>query len=68
MKLGAMILGLVFAAVALIYFLMPAGSLPHFFPGFEPGSDHVHVKHGVASLAVALGLFFFARFVGRSSR
>jgi hypothetical protein len=68
MKTGAVVLGLVFAAIAIVYFVMPAGSLPTFFPGFEAGSARIHVKHGVASLAVAAVLFCVAWFVGRSPR
>jgi hypothetical protein len=68
MKTGAVVLGLVFAAIAIVYFVMPAGSLPTFFPGFEAGSARIHVKHGVASLAVAAVLFCVAWFVARSPR
>jgi len=68
MKTGAVVLALVFAVVAVVYFALPAGSLPSFFPGFEPGSARVHVKHGVAALAVALVLFAIGWFVGRSPR
>jgi hypothetical protein len=57
---GAVILGLAFVVVAAIYWLMPAGSLPAFFPGFEAGSEHVHLKHAVLSLAAAVVLFFIA--------
>ena len=68
MKIGVVVLALVFAAVAVVYFVLPAGSLPSFFPGFEPGSARIHVKHGVAALAVAIVLFGIAWFVGRSPR
>jgi hypothetical protein len=57
---GAVILGLAFVVVAAIYWLMPAGSLPAFFPGFEAGSEHVHLKHAVVALAAAVVLFFIA--------
>jgi hypothetical protein len=66
MKLGAIILALLFVVLAVVYFVVPAGSLPAFLPGFEAGSDHVHVKHAVASLAVAVVLFGIAWFAGRS--
>jgi len=56
------------AVLAVVYFVVPAGSLPSFFPGFEPGSARVHVKHGVAALAAAIVLFGIAWFVGRSPR
>ncbi len=62
LPLLAGLLGIVFLALAAAYWLIPAGSLPTFFPGFEAGSDHVHFKHGLASLIVALGLFAFAWF------
>ncbi len=68
MKLAFIVLGLVFAAIAIAYFVVPAASLPSFFPGFDPGSTRIHVKHGLASLAVAVVLFAVAWFVGRSPR
>ena len=60
------VLGVIFLVIACVYWLVPAGSLPGFVPGFEAGSAHVHVKHGVASLAVAAACFIVAWFVGRS--
>jgi hypothetical protein len=57
------ILGLVFLALAAIYGLAPAGSLPAFIPGFEAGSEHVHVTHAVVSLIIALVLFALAWFL-----
>jgi hypothetical protein len=54
------ILGLVFVAIALVYWLTPAGGLPAFLPGFEAGSDHVHLTHALGSLVVALALFAVA--------
>ncbi len=56
------ILGVVFLALAALYALTPAGSLPAFLPGFEAGSDHVHMRHALVSLIVALLLFVFAWF------
>ena len=37
-------------------------SLPSFFPGHEAGSNHHHVKHGIASFLVGLACFAFAWF------
>jgi hypothetical protein len=62
---AAIILGLIFAALAAVYWLIPAGSLPAFVPGFEAGSMRIHVKHGVAAAIVAVLLFAVARFYGR---
>jgi hypothetical protein len=54
------LLGLVFLALAAVYWLTPADGLPRFLPGFEAGSDHVHLTHALASLIVALALFAVA--------
>ena len=66
MRAVAVILGLAFAAVAIVYWTMPAGSLPGFLPGFEAGSTLVHVKHGIAAAAVAVLCFAFGWYRGRS--
>jgi hypothetical protein len=59
------VLGVIFLVIACVYWLVPASSLPGFFPGHEAGSTHVHIKHGVASLVVAAVCFVVAWFVGR---
>ena len=41
-------------AVAIVYWVTPAGSLPNFFPGHLAGSTVIHVKHGVAALVAAI--------------
>jgi hypothetical protein len=66
MRSVAIILGLALAAVAVAYWVVPAGSLPGFFPGFEAGSPHVHVKHGLAAAAAAVVLFAIGWYAGRS--
>jgi len=66
MRTVAIVLGLVFAAVAIVYWVLPAGSLPSVFPGFEAGSTRVHVKHGLAAAAAAVVLFAIAWYAGRS--
>ena len=63
---GLVVLGVIFLVIASVYWLVPAGSLPGFVPGFEAGSARVHIKHGVAALAVAAACFIVAWFVGRS--
>jgi len=66
--IGAAVVGVLLLVVAVIYWVEPASSLPGLFPGHEAGSDHHHVKHGIAALVVALGLFAFAWFeTGRRS-
>jgi hypothetical protein len=56
----AAVLGVVFLVLACIYWFVPAGSLPAFMPGFVEGSTHVHVKHGLIALVLALALLGFA--------
>ena len=58
----AVIVGIAFLALALLYFIEPAKSLPGFIPGHEAGSTHHHVKHGIAAVLVGIGCFVFAWF------
>jgi hypothetical protein len=58
----AVILGIVFLAIAIVYWTTDAGSLPSFFPGHEAGSSHIHFKHGLAAAVVAAACFVFAWF------
>lgn len=64
----AMILGALCVVLALVYWFVPAGSLPAFMPGFAPGSADVHVKHGVAAFVVGVVLIAASRFVGGGAR
>jgi uncharacterized membrane protein HdeD (DUF308 family) len=57
------IAGIFFIIIGIIYFALPAKSLP--FPNFlghEAGSTHHHFKHGIASVLVGIGCFVFAWF------
>jgi len=65
MKVVCIILGAALIAVAVIYFMVPADSLPGFFPGHEAGVARVHVKHGVVSGVAGLVLMAVALFMGR---
>ena len=58
----AIVLGVLFLAIAIIYWVDSAGSLPSFFPGHTAGSSHHHIKHGIAALVVSLACFAFAWF------
>jgi hypothetical protein len=66
MRSVAVVLGLAFAALAIVYWTMPAGSLPSFVPGFEAGSTLVHVKHGIAAAVAAVLFFALAWYLGRA--
>jgi hypothetical protein len=58
----AVIIGVVFLALAVLYFAEPAKSLPSFIPGHQAGSTHHHVKHGIAAVVLSVGCFIFAWF------
>ena len=66
MRTIAMILGLALIAVAVAYWVVPAGSLPSWFPGFEAGATGVHFKHGVAAAVAGLVVFGIGWWMGRS--
>ena len=57
------ILGIVFVGLAIYYWTTPAGSLPHSFPGYQAGSPHKHMKHGLAAIILALGCGVLAWFM-----
>lgn len=58
----AIVAGVLFLVVAVIYFTQPAKSLPNFFPGFDPAITKTHFKHGIGALFLGLGAFVFAWF------
>jgi UDP-N-acetylmuramyl pentapeptide phosphotransferase/UDP-N-acetylglucosamine-1-phosphate transferase len=58
----AVVLGIALIAIAIVYWVEPAKSLPSFFPGHQAGSSHHHTKHGIASFLVGLACFAFAWF------
>ena len=66
MRTILIVLGLVCLAAAIVYWVVPAGSLPSFVPGFETGSTRVHFKHGVAAAVAAVVLFAIGWYAGRS--
>jgi uncharacterized membrane-anchored protein YitT (DUF2179 family) len=59
---AAAIVGIALIALAIAYWVEPAGSLPSWIPGHDAGSGHHHVKHGIASFFVGLALLVFAWF------
>jgi UDP-N-acetylmuramyl pentapeptide phosphotransferase/UDP-N-acetylglucosamine-1-phosphate transferase len=58
----AVVLGIVLIAIAIVYWVEPAKSLPSFFPGHAAGSAHHHTKHGIAAFFVGLACLAFAWF------
>ncbi len=65
MKLVCTVLGLALLVIAVVYFLVPADSLPGFFPGHEAGVTRVHMKHGLVAGAVGIVLLAVGWFTGR---
>ena len=62
LALIAVAAGIVLVVIAVVYWALPAKSLPGFFPGHQAGSNHHHVKHGIAAFLVGLACFVFAWF------
>jgi cytochrome c biogenesis protein CcdA len=58
----AVIAGLALIALGVVYWALPAKSLPSWIPGHEAGSGHHHIKHGIASFLVGLAALAFAWF------
>jgi hypothetical protein len=58
----ALLAGAALVALAVVYWSLPAKSLPGWIPGHEAGSGHHHVKHGIASFFVGVALFVYAWF------
>jgi hypothetical protein len=58
----AVVAGIALIVVAFVYWAEPAKSLPGFFPGHQGGSNHHHVKHGIAAFLVGLACLAFAWF------
>ncbi len=58
----AIVVGIVLIAIAIVYWIEPAKSLPSFFPGHEAGSTHHHVKHGIAAFLLGAACLVFAWF------
>jgi hypothetical protein len=64
---AGLVVALLLFAIAIVYWVEPAHSLPSFFPGHESGSGHHHVKHGIAALVVGLAALAFAWFQSGSA-
>ena len=65
MKMIAYLLAVVCVIAAVMYFTMPAGSLPTFMPGYAEGSTHIHHLHAYAALVAAIVLVGIGWFSGR---
>jgi len=59
---SAVLVGILFLIVAVLYWTQSAGHLPAFLPGYAAGSLDHHTKHGILALALAICSFVAARF------
>ena len=58
----AAVAGFVLIALAVVYWALPAKSLPSWLPGHEAGSGHHHIKHGIAAFLLGLACLVYAWF------
>ncbi len=65
MKMLAYLLAIICVIAAVMYYVMPAGSLPTFMPGYMAGSTHIHHLHAYAATVAAVVLFGVGWFSGR---
>jgi uncharacterized protein YacL len=62
MRMLAYVLAIICLIAAVVYFAMPAGSLPTFMPG----SQHIHTTHAIAAVIGAVILFVLGLFASRA--
>lgn len=60
--IALLVLGVVLVAVAIVYFVSPAHSLPAMMPGHQAGLQRHHTTHGLAALALAVLVWIGAWF------
>jgi hypothetical protein len=65
MRMLAYLLAIICVIAAVTYFMVPAGSLPTFMPGYEAGSAHMHMKHAAIAVVAAIVLFLIGWLLGR---
>ncbi len=58
----AVVAGLAFIVLGVVYWVETANALPSWIPGHEAGSSHHHVKHGIASFLLGVALLVYAWF------
>ena len=68
MRMLAYVLAIICVIAAVVYFVMPAGQLPTFMPGYMAGSPHIHHTHAAAAVVAAIVLFVLGWYFGRSRR
>jgi hypothetical protein len=61
------IAGILLVVVAVVYFVVPASSLPGWWPGYDPTLARMHYKHGAGALVAGVGLLAYAWFRSRGN-
>ena len=65
----ALVLGILFIALAIYYWITPANALPSFIPGYNAAMTTPHFKHGLAAIIVGILLLIYAWFAtGKKNR
>jgi hypothetical protein len=64
----ALAVGIVCLVIAVVYWTVPAGSLPSFMPGYEAGVAATHFKHGLVAVILGLALLVYAWFTSVPKR
>jgi hypothetical protein len=65
MKMLAYLLAIICVIAAVMYFVMPAGQLPTFMPGYLAGSPRIHITHAIAAAVAAVILLVLGWIMGR---
>ncbi len=60
--LAAIIVGIAFLALAVVYATTEARALPALLPGYDPASSATHAKHAIAAALLGIGCFVLAWF------
>ena len=65
------VLGIVFIALAVYYWVTPADKVPHIISntisGYHPGDKSVNFKHGLAAIILGIGCGILAWFTSGST-
>ena len=65
MKLILILLGIALIVIGAVYLMVPADSLPSFFPGHETGIARPRMKHGLLSGGIGIVLLAAGWWIGR---
>jgi hypothetical protein len=64
----ALIIGILCVILAVVYWTVPADSLPAYLPGYEAGVASTHFKHGLVAVILGLAFLVYAWFTSVPKR